>query len=99
MTGLKPISSDLAGKYTFVVYGFVNLFGQLAGIVSSRVMGAVLEGKNQGNPKSWELVFYIPGTDSRIYFLKVFIFSNNFFCNNRSVYYIWHSRAAGVGSL
>ena len=43
-----------------VVYGFVNVFGQLTGIASARIMGRVLDGKNQGDPTSWNLVFIIP---------------------------------------
>jgi nitrate/nitrite transporter NarK len=58
---LKPITAEMAGKYATVVFGFVNMFGNIAGFVAPKLMGAILEGKNQGDPESWRMVFVIPG--------------------------------------
>ena len=56
---MKPISSELAGEYSLLVYGFVNTFGTVAGLAAPRVMGYILEGKNQGDPASWNNIFRI----------------------------------------
>ena len=47
----------MAGEYSLVVYGFVNTFATVAGLTAPRVMGYILEGKNQGDPKSWNNIF------------------------------------------
>ena len=59
----------MSGKYACVVFGFVNAFGQQAGFVAPKIMGYILQGKNQGDPQSWTMVFAIPG--------KIFLQSQN----------------------
>ena len=51
----------MSGKYACVVFGFVNAFGNQAGFVAPKIMGYILQGKNQGDPQSWTMVFAIPG--------------------------------------
>lgn len=58
---IKPLSSELAGTYSLVVYGFVNVFATAAGLLAPTVLGAVLKGKNQGDPESWNMIFIIAG--------------------------------------
>jgi len=58
--GIEPVSLDMAGKYSSVLYGFMNFFGQVAGLLCPRVMGWTLDGKNQGDPQSWNTVCIVP---------------------------------------
>ena len=58
--GLKPITADMSGQFTSVVYGLVNSIGNAAGFLSSQVMGLVLTDKDISDPSSWVPIFVIP---------------------------------------
>ena len=50
----------MAGRFSSIVFGIVNMMGNGAGFLVPQVMGKILNEKDQGNPQSWTYVFGIP---------------------------------------
>ena len=50
----------MAGRFSSIVFGIVNMMGNGAGFLVPQVMGKILNEKDQGNPESWTYVFGIP---------------------------------------
>ena len=50
----------MAGRFSSIVFGIVNMMGNGAGFLVPQVMGKILNEKDQGNPESWNYVFGIP---------------------------------------
>ena len=54
------MTAEMAGRFSSIVFGIVNMMGNGAGFLVPQVMGKILNDTDQGNPESWTYVFGIP---------------------------------------